>query len=434
MSFRLARMNVFGKRLEKAATTKCYRAEFRKEKGWKKMRVFLKVLYFVNFAAMLSGLLIVTLRQETAYYYCKSVVVKFEDMIWEKALVKFPEDDEYQEFMLNYGNFNGVYELLDRPNGFLGPPVYVEMRKYDQTEFEKTEPATITFCDNRWVLSHPYIHKKRDWTEESDPCNALAMSPSLDGLDLEEADNQDWFVWTGVISSSHVQITCNECHDDVYSANKYETLLSESRPITRSLGCNLNGVCVENECVCDEEEDTLFLGAHCGIKIEKECETIVGEVHNDSWSMEGLEYNRPVYAFNGNMSQVTAALDIPEDTMIMNLVYGGDRWIGYHQNLQGLQEISQEDLRLYAQDYHAFWTLNELQDKIALVSEPTTSETPVGVDMYAVGRKGRQFGPYGELIPLQLYSQTGRGYYQCSGPCSSQVMRQHLGNKHCDKP
>lgn len=410
-------MNVLGKRIEKASTKKCYRAEFKKQKGWKKMRVFLKLVYFINFACLLVGLLIVTLRQETGYYYCKSVTVQFEDMIWDKALVKFPQQGEYHEFMLNYGNFNGVYEL-SQSDGILTPPVYVERRKFDQTEFESVEPATIKYCGDRdgWVLSHPYIHKRRDLNEKDFPCDALAMSPPLDDFDLQGADNKDWLVWTGVISYSNVKITCNECYADKYSEDEYNTLLSGSSPITRSLECNLNGVCVENKCKCDNEEDTEFRGAHCGILLEKECATLLGERYNDKWSfvggLVGYQYNRPVYTFTGNMSHATAALGIPADTALMNLVFGGDRWIGYYQSLRVSENTTDEDAILYALDYHAFWSYN-YHGTIAIVSDPTTNAIPVGVDMYAVGRKGKQFGPYGELIPLQLYNQTGRGYFSC---------------------
>jgi hypothetical protein len=35
-----------------------------------------------------------------------------------------------------------------------------------------------------------------------------------------------------------------------------------------------------------------------------------------------------------------------------------------------------------------------------LVSEPTMKDTPVGVDFYRIGERGRQHGPFGVLHPL----------------------------------
>ena len=52
------------------------------------------------------------------------------------------------------------------------------------------------------------------------------------------------------------------------------------------------------------------------------------------------------------------------------------------------------------------------------ISDPTSGATPVGADFYFIGERGGeeggQFGPFGELIPLQKYNQTGRGYYRCT--------------------
>ena len=49
-----------------------------------------------------------------------------------------------------------------------------------------------------------------------------------------------------------------------------------------------------------------------------------------------------------------------------------------------------------------------------MVSDPTTNDTPVGVDFYWIGETGDQFGPYGALYPLQLHNQTGRGIFRCT--------------------
>ena len=44
---------------------------------------------------------------------------------------------------------------------------------------------------------------------------------------------------------------------------------------------------------------------------------------------------------------------------------------------------------------------------------------PIEVDFYFIGEQGDQFGFFSELIPLQLYNQTGRGVYRCSGSDST---------------
>mmetsp|Transcript_29916 Transcript_29916/g.44018 ORF Transcript_29916/g.44018 Transcript_29916/m.44018 type:complete len:106 (+) Transcript_29916:1507-1824(+) len=64
-------------------------------------------------------------------------------------------------------------------------------------------------------------------------------------------------------------------------------------------------------------------------------------------------------------------------------------------------------------NYHAFWD-RAYNSGTVIVSDPTTGDTPVGVDFYYIGERGNQFGPYGALYPLQLNNQTGRGYFRCN--------------------
>ena len=42
------------------------------------------------------------------------------------------------------------------------------------------------------------------------------------------------------------------------------------------------------------------------------------------------------------------------------------------------------------------------------------SQSQHGVDFYWIGERGKQFGPYGALYPLQINNQTGRGVFRCS--------------------
>ena len=61
----------------------------------------------------------------------------------------------------------------------------------------------------------------------------------------------------------------------------------------------------------------------------------------------------------------------------------------------------------------AFWARAYRPDLTPLVSDSTTSDTPVGVDFYRVGEQGNQYGPFGVLYPAQ--NETGRGVYRCEG-------------------
>jgi len=63
----------------------------------------------------------------------------------------------------------------------------------------------------------------------------------------------------------------------------------------------------------------------------------------------------------------------------------------------------------------AFWN-RAYSSYTYYVSDPTQNPTPVGVDWYRIGEeKGSQYGPFGALYPAQLYNQTGRGFFRCSG-------------------
>jgi len=61
----------------------------------------------------------------------------------------------------------------------------------------------------------------------------------------------------------------------------------------------------------------------------------------------------------------------------------------------------------------AFWDENWTENR-KFISAPTQESSPVGVDWYQIGERGSQFGPFGALNPVQLYNQTGRGYFRCA--------------------
>ena len=69
----------------------------------------------------------------------------------------------------------------------------------------------------------------------------------------------------------------------------------------------------------------------------------------------------------------------------------------------------------FGSDIQAFWDKDKTTNIIA-ISDPVTATgyTPVGVDFFSIRERGEQFGPFGAQYPVQLYNQTGRGYFRCS--------------------
>lgn len=115
-------------------------------------------------------------------------------------------------------------------------------------------------------------------------------------------------------------------------------------------------------------------------------------------------YSRPVYYL----------LDEGSEDWYMNLVYSGNRWFGTELNLTA-SNITWDHVFKNNIEYHAFWAKAYHGDFTSYVSDPTTEDTPVGVDFYWIEERGEQFGSFGSLVPLQHHNQTGRGYFRCGG-------------------
>ena len=168
-------MDVFGKSLQRACTAKCFRAEFDKKRFGriKHLSIFLKAIYFVNLCGMLGWMGYVSIRQIKGDYYDNSITLTFGDTVWEKAWVKVPEwldpgiralsnqTDEYEEWMLVYSYFNGIYEKNGTHDGH---PIYTERRKSDRKAYATTgKPAQVKYCKEieSWVFTHENIYKKK---------------------------------------------------------------------------------------------------------------------------------------------------------------------------------------------------------------------------------------------------------------------------------
>ena len=86
-----------------------------------------------------------------------------------------------------------------------------------------------------------------------------------------------WSIWKGVIThNAELSLLCNECKEDT--------------------DCNLNGVCIDKECSCTNDN---YYGLHC--ELEKPCPRLIGQF-NDTWGLlynreckYVVEYSRPVY-------------------------------------------------------------------------------------------------------------------------------------------
>jgi len=173
IAFSLAKIDVFGKELQRACTAKCFHAIFDKHRLGKirKLSTFLKTIYFVNICGMLGGMLYVTVNQVRGNYHQSSIEVDFGNTVWDSAWVHLSSGvppwvrtsplGEYASWTLVYSYFNGVYSIDRMENG---RPVYKEMRKFDATPFGLVKPAEIKYCDDiqAWVFRHESITRSKN--------------------------------------------------------------------------------------------------------------------------------------------------------------------------------------------------------------------------------------------------------------------------------
>src|SRR5210317_2240311 len=213
---------------------------------------------------LLAGMIFVTIRQSHGYFQCQSITVIYKEEIWEESFVRMPGEDA-KEMVLIYPYFNGVYKQDGTSHD--GRPVYVEMRKSDSTPYSDWSgefnnitmpvkvPAKLQYCNDirAWAFTHEYLRKSR--RDDSD-CPWLLRSEETEVYDIEEVQGP-WQVWEGVIGTTDVHISCNECDENS--------------------DCNLNGECKDGGCECyDDIEGVTFLGPHCEVRVKDECRTIYG--------------------------------------------------------------------------------------------------------------------------------------------------------------
>eukprot|EP00585_Thalassiosira_rotula_P005858 CAMPEP_0196159518 /NCGR_PEP_ID=MMETSP0910-20130528/46361_1 /TAXON_ID=49265 /ORGANISM="Thalassiosira rotula, Strain GSO102" /LENGTH=684 /DNA_ID=CAMNT_0041424439 /DNA_START=132 /DNA_END=2186 /DNA_ORIENTATION=+ len=399
IAFSLSKLDILGKSLRRACTARLFQTEFERKKSAAARSfqaiLFLKSVYFINLALFVSPMIMVSRRQSAGHYQCKRIKVDFGDAVWGDALVRLPEGG-YDERMLAFSTFNGVYEKSRTENN---RPVYEERRKFDRLEYGDDAgkvPAEIKYSLDlgAWIFYHPLIAKKKQ--EESEPW--LLRSPETDEFDLLNVVGE-WSIWFGVIDTTHLSYSCTKCNTDT--------------------DCNLNGLCVDGDCECNVEEETSYLGPHCEVKLKDKCASIFDGAMNMTWSIFKYsqvpggppdtlfeEYNRPVYVN-------TWGIEYREGDMHW-LLYTGSRWKYVGFNYLDLN-ITFEEVMFGIDNYHAFWDKAHSYDPYGLniISGPTKGDTPVGVDWFMITDWGDQFGPFGALTPMQ--EEIGMGIFSCAG-------------------
>lgn len=145
---------------------KLFQTEFEKQKfaRSKKSSLLLNSIYFLNLAALLAGMITVSIRQTSGHYQCNSISVDFGDEVWEDAVVEEPPGSNmFEERVLVFSTFNGVYIKSGNENG---RPVYQEMGKNDPEPFfgRGIVPAEIKYNKEAgaWIFVHPHIRNSVD--------------------------------------------------------------------------------------------------------------------------------------------------------------------------------------------------------------------------------------------------------------------------------
>ena len=110
--------------------------------------------------------------------------------------------------------------------------------------------------EGAWVFTHPYI--RRSAIEEPSECPWLLRSPDTDAYDLLDVPNTDWSIWIGTINkNAQMSVTCNRCKGKpnflIYPAFFTLVLTPFFYTLSDNTECNLNGQCIDGECVCDPD-------------------------------------------------------------------------------------------------------------------------------------------------------------------------------------
>ena len=185
ITFVLSKMDVLGKHMRLACTSRIFHMEFDKVKHHNRggggggasryTGLCLKSIYFANIVVSLMLLTTITIGQRNGYFQCRIITIDLGDGVWEDpilddmarehnlAVLRPPPgtNDTKNDFTLVFSYFNGVYE---QDGTHRGRPVYRERRKFDNKPFDLTwgtVPAEIRYSNKGdfWIFTHPWIRK-----------------------------------------------------------------------------------------------------------------------------------------------------------------------------------------------------------------------------------------------------------------------------------
>ena len=161
------------------------------------------------------------------------------------------------------------------------------------------------------------------------------------------------------------------------------------------------------------------MGENCEVKFKDECRNIIARDSNGSevvfsvdtavpWLEGGTfhAYSRLLYTYVEGLSPELA----PQEDSILFLFFTGSRYVV--KNLE--QAKNNATFPFYewaARNYHGFWSRSFEPGSTFLISNPTESDSPVGVDFFFIGEQDDEFGPFGELIPAR--EPAGQGFFRC---------------------
>ncbi|KAL7541176.1 hypothetical protein ACHAXR_011631, partial [Thalassiosira sp. AJA248-18] len=459
-SFALAKRGFFGNTMLIATTRKVFasKPQLNHHKSYlagsissnSRLHILVRLVYFLNALIILSGMVAITVTQNNGEFRCKTVMVSFDEEIWENAHVRVHEDIIEQRLLM-YSYFNGIYKEDGEHDGY---PRYIEQSKHDSTPFQKniTVGAEIKYCSDigSWVFMHPNILTSPGGDMENE-CSWLWRSPPTQSFDLLSTTNGDWDAWNGKVKHlTQVSMTCNECYE-------------------RS-DCNYHGSCEKNKCVCYDSH----FGDSC--EFEFPCRSLATEKaqwfakpsltpsksslpsssthptypYGEDWmsrptgysgksgkgsssskSAKGsasssyddddyvpIEYNlNPDFADFDDFFESKGLHDLDDvlDDYSIIISFSGSRFFGT------IVEPDSQFEDLFPPDYHAFWSVAFNENRTFIISDTAAASTPVGIDFFEMRRRVPRpmlnqnvkfdYGPFGALIPLMSYQDSG--FFHC---------------------
>ena len=283
---------------------------------------------------------------------------------------------------IDYSSFNGVYSIFKNKRGGIAlkgdRPIYYQKQR-DDTAFDiygDTSPSgKFEYCETlgAWVFSIPGVSK----AVGADDCSWLMRSRKTTALSLDDVDETDWKVWTGIKSETSVDITCVECLDRKGGVGS-----------NGNDSCSFHGSCVSKDedeqtkvCLCTGNE-TIWMGPECSACVACTALSIDSSpwVTSNETAMIRLNntdgrpfdiYSHPVY-YHGHIAD--GSISKPS---ILALYSGSKYWIVSLDDLN-IDVSTQKQLIEQLESFHSAWDVSNVFKPLH-VSESTNSPMPIGV-------------------------------------------------------